>query len=171
LSPAQLGPLGVPAAHSWGIPPRPPKAGAPWATKTQEPAGTVTIVIMDGKPGKARTSWICAGVKPRIALGSDMNGRFGAVTGEHEGSGQKTRTNWVGVAVTTIAAGAVGTKDGVAVQEEGKMYAFASAPLAIEGTKGGGQEKGALKPVRLGQFLVAMAGLVTKHFPSCPSQK
>ena len=79
-----------------------------------------------------------------------MKGRFGAVTGEHEGSGQNTRTNCVGVAVTTIAAGAVGTNDGVAVQDEGSIYAFASAPFAIDGTDGGGQENGALKtgPVR-----------------------
>jgi hypothetical protein len=108
------------------------------------------MVIIDGSPGKARTSWICAGVNPRIVLGSAMNGRLGAETGEHPGSGQKTRTNWVGVAVTTIAAGAVGTNDGVAVHDEGKMYALASAPFMIDGTKGGGQENGALNtgPVR-----------------------
>jgi hypothetical protein len=40
-----------------------------------------------------------------------MNERLGKLGGEHVG--QYTRTYWVGVLVTTIAAGAVGTKDKV----------------------------------------------------------
>ena len=84
--PAQFAPVGVPAKNSCAGPPRPPKAGAPCPTSTQLPAETSTMACIVGTAGNARTSWIWAGVSPRMVLGSTMNGRLATL------GGKKTRT-------------------------------------------------------------------------------
>jgi len=43
------------------------------------------MVIMVGVEGRANTSLICAGVSPRMVLGSAMNERLGKLAGEHSG--------------------------------------------------------------------------------------
>ena len=68
------------------MPPLPhPSIAAPFATSTQVPTGTVTMVIMLGTAGRASTSLISSAVIPRMMLGSAMKERFGRLGGVHSG--------------------------------------------------------------------------------------